>query len=160
MRAAASAIVSKAPPKRNAAGMRTRCVWPRSMRTACGMTRPTKPMIPDTATHAAVNSDADTKKQLDKLLGKGHGFDVGLNKKGNVVVIHPEVEEAAEQDDKVDSTKLPTEVKGDKMWDLASTMVGMMDMYSGLLIQAGKALSGVLGKAIGNLKDALEDWQK
>jgi len=103
----------------------------------------------------------DKKKgQLDKLLGKGHGFDVGLNKKGKVAVVHPEVEEAAEQDDKVDSTKLSAEVKGDKIWDLASTLVGMMDMYSGLLIQAGKHLSGVLGKAIGNLRDALEDWQK
>jgi excinuclease ABC subunit A len=57
-RARASASTRKAAPSSAEAGRRKRWLPPQSSRIMCGMIRPTKPMIPATATAAAVSSDA------------------------------------------------------------------------------------------------------
>src|SRR2546430_5460656 len=57
-RAVVSASASRAPPARNDAGSNDRWRWPHSRRMACGTIRPTNPITPDTATAAAVSSDA------------------------------------------------------------------------------------------------------
>jgi hypothetical protein len=101
------------------------------------------------------------QNQIDKIMGgKDHGFEAILDKKGNVVISNEKVEDAVDKDDDADGKGIFGGITGEGVWDLATAMVSMVDMYSSLLMRAGKGLSGVLGTAISDLNSALEDWQK
>ncbi len=88
MRATTSTQTRKMAPTSTATGSARRWSVPTSMRTMWGMTRPTKPMAPETATMMPVSSEHEEE-------GDAEAADIDAQRLGGIVADEQGVEGAA-----------------------------------------------------------------
>lgn len=110
---------------------------------------------------------------VDSVLGKGSGVAVKIDEDGNPVLVNDDVEKAAKKEG-IDPSQARAKATGAKggngdadddakertpsLFDTATDLIGLVDVFSSLALKMGKASAGIVKKAAKDLYNTLDEW--
>lgn len=107
---------------------------------------------PEGATDSVNKTDSEkAKDNVDKILGDNE-FQTKEGEDGKPVISHPEVKDE-------EGNEVEVEMDGPKMADVLASLMTWMDVARALAIKGAGALGRNIEKLVGQVKDAVDEWQ-